>query len=257
MTPRPDASAKLKQAAPKQGPNRIILGGVVAAVAIIAVVVAVILGSGGSSGGTGGSTPGTGGGSAAVPAGATGKGGGIVANTSAVKAGAPTLDLYEDFQCPICGRFEKEQGAQVAAMARAGDIKLVVHMMSFLDTNLGNDASVRSAAAAACAADQGKFLDYHGVVYANQPSQEGAGYTDADLMGFATKAGLSGSALTAWTSCFDAKKHIGYANDVETAAEKAGVFSTPTVKLNGRALSTQQLLTDPQYLTAQIKAATK
>ena len=248
MTSRPDASAKLKAAAPKQGPNRILIGGVVAAVAIIGIVLAVILGS--SSNGSSGAS-----GSSALPQGATGTGGGIVANASTAKAGAPTLDLYEDFQCPVCGKLEQAFGQQVSTMAKAGDIKLVVHMMSFLDAKLGNDASVRAAAAAACAADQGKFLDYHGVVYANQPAQEGAGYTDADLMGFASKAGISGSALTTWTTCFDTKTHLGYAKDVETAAEKAGVFSTPTLKLNGKDLPLQQL--SQQYLTDQVKAATK
>ena len=254
MTPRPDASARIKAAAPKQGPSKIIIGGVVAAVAIIAIVIAVILGAGGS-GGTGSGTSASGSSGAALPVGATGQGGGIVANAATAKAGAPTLDLYEDFQCPVCGKLEQVFGKQIASMAQAGDIKLVVHMMSFLDAKLGNDASVRSAAAAACAADQGKFLDYHGVVYANQPAQEGAGYTDADLMGFASKAGISGSALTAWTKCFDAKTHQGYATAVETAAERAGVFSTPTLKLNGKDLPLQQL--SQQYLTDQVKAATK
>jgi len=247
MTSRPDASAKLKAAAPKQGPNRILIGGIVAAVAILGIVLAVILGSSSGSSGTSGSS--------ALPQGATGTGGGIVANASTAKAGAPTLDLYEDFQCPVCGKLEQVFGQQISSMAKAGDIKLVVHMMSFLDAKLGNDASVRAAAAAACAADQGKFLDYHGVVYANQPAQEGAGYTDADLMGFASKAGISGSALTTWTKCFDARTHLGYAKDVETAAEKAGVFSTPTLKLNGKDLPLQQL--SQQYLTDQVKAATK
>jgi len=248
MTSRPDASAKLKAAAPKQGPNRILIGGIVAAVAILGIVLAVILGS--SSGGSSGAS-----GSSALPQGATGTGGGIVANAATAKAGAPTLDLYEDFQCPVCGKLEQVFGKQITSMAQSGDIKLVVHMMSFLDAKLGNDSSVRAAAAAACAADQGKFLDYHGVVYANQPAQEGAGYTDADLMGFASKAGLSGSALTTWTKCFDARSHMGYAKDVETAAEKAGVFSTPTLKLNGKDLPLQQL--SQQYLTDQVKAATK
>jgi protein-disulfide isomerase len=248
MTSRPDASAKIKAAAPKQGPNRILIGGIVAAVAILGIVLAVILGS--SSGGSSRAS-----GSSALPQGATGTGGGIVANASTAKAGAPTLDLYEDFQCPVCGKLEQVFGQQISSMAKAGDIKLVVHMMSFLDAKLGNDSSVRAAAAAACAADQGKFLDYHGVVYANQPAQEGAGYTDADLMGFASKAGISGSALTTWTKCFDAKTHLGYAKDVETAAEKAGVFSTPTLKLNGKDLPLQQL--SQQYLTDQVKAATK
>ena len=247
MTSRPDASAKIKAAAPKQGPNRILIGGIVAAVAILGIVLAVILGSSSGSSGTSGSS--------ALPQGATGTGGGIVANASTAKAGAPTLDLYEDFQCPVCGKLEQVFGQQISSMAKAGDIKLVVHMMSFLDAKLGDDSSVRAAAAAACAADQGKFLDYHGVVYANQPAQEGAGYTDADLMGFASKAGISGSALTTWTKCFDARTHLGYAKDVETAAEKAGVFSTPTLKLNGKDLPLQQL--SQQYLTDQVKAATK
>ena len=247
MTSRPDASAKIKAAAPKQGPNRILIGGIVAAVAILGIVLAVILGSSSGSSGTSGSS--------ALPQGATGTGGGIVANASTAKAGAPTLDLYEDFQCPVCGKLEQVFGQQISSMAKAGDIKLVVHMMSFLDAKLGNDSSVRAAAAAACAADQGKFLDYHGVVYANQPAQEGAGYTDADLMGFASKAGISGSALTTWTKCFDAKTHLGYAKDVETSAEKAGVFSTPTLKLNGKDLPLQQL--SQQYLADQVKAATK
>ena len=248
MTARPDASARIKAAAPRQGPNRIVIGGVVVAVAIIGIVAAVILagrGSGGQGAAKGGS----------LPVGATGTGGGIVANAATAKAGAPTLDLYEDFQCPVCGKLEQLFGPQISSMAKAGDIKLVVHMMSFLDDKLGNDASVRSAAAAACAADQGKFLDYHGVVYANQPAQEGTGYTDAQLMAFAGKAGISGSALTSWTSCFDARKHLGYAKDVETASEKAGVFSTPTLKLAGKDLPLDQL--SEQYLTDQVKAATK
>jgi protein-disulfide isomerase len=248
---RPDASAKIKAATPRQGPSKIIIGGVVAAVVIIGVVIAVILGSstGAGSGGTGAS------GSSALPAGATGTGGGIVANAATAKPGAPTLDLYEDFQCPICGQLEKLFGPQISTMAKSGDVKLVVHMMSFLDNNLHNDASVRSAAAAACAADAGKFLDYHGVVYANQPSKEGQGYTDDQLRQFASKAGLSGAALTAWDKCFTDKTHLGYAQDVETAAEKAGVFGTPTLKLNGKDLPLQNL--SPQYLTDQVKAATK
>ena len=42
---------------------------------------------------------------------------------------------------------------------------------------------------------------------------------------------------------------------LHAAAEKAGVFSTPTLKLNGKDLPLQQL--SQQYLTDQVKAATK
>ena len=129
------------------------------------------------------------------PSAATGPGGGIVVNPGKAKPGAPTLDLYEDFQCPICGQLEKLFGAQIRSLAAAGDVKLVTHTMSFLDDNLHNDSSLRAASAAACAADAGRFGPYHDAVYAGQPAKEGQGYTDAQLEGFAKTAGITGSGL--------------------------------------------------------------
>ena len=73
-------------------------------------------------------------------------------------ANVPTLDLYEDFQCPICAEFEQRFGADITSLAEKGQVKLVYHTLSFLDDNLRNDSSNRAANAAACAADQDKFL---------------------------------------------------------------------------------------------------
>lgn len=248
---RPDASAKIQAAAPRKGHRRSVIAAIVAAVVVVGVGLAVLIGVNSSSP----DKTVTSGSASAQPVGATGLGGGIVANTSAVKANAPTLDLYEDFQCPICGQLEKFFGAQIGSMAKAGDIRLVVHMMSFLDAKLGNDSSVRAASAAACAADAGKFYAYHDVVYANQPSTEGQGYTDAQLKDFAAKAGLTGAALSKFDSCYAAGTHTAYVKAVETASEQAGVFGTPTLKLNGKTLELSKLT--PQYLTDQVKAATK
>jgi protein-disulfide isomerase len=241
---------KARAAAPRQGANRAVIGAVVAVLVIVGVVVAILLGSGGSAS-PGGSTAT----SSALPAGATGPGGGIVVNPGKARAGAPTLDLYEDFQCPICGQLEKLFGAQIRSMAAAGDMKLVTHTMSFLDDNLKNDSSLRAASAAACAADAGKFGPYHDAVYAGQPAKEGQGYTDAQLQTFATQAGITGSALTTWKQCVKSGQHTAYAQAVQTQSEKDGVFGTPTLKLNGTVLDLQKLT--PAYLTAQVKAATK
>jgi protein-disulfide isomerase len=163
------------------------------------------------------------------------------------------VDLYEDFQCSNCGNLEKAMGAQIRTLAQAGQIKLVVHMLSFLDTNLKNDSSTRAANAAACAADVGKFLPYHAAVFAGQPS-EGVGYTDAQLTAFAKTAGITGTALTTWQKCTTAHQHAQYVTDVQTAAEKAGVNSTPTVMLNGKDIT--QTLTSPAALLAAVKSAT-
>jgi protein-disulfide isomerase len=245
---RPDAKKKIATVTPKKGPNPVVIGAVVAAVLIVGVVVAILIGTSGKT-----NTPSAG---SADPVGIVANdGGGILANAATAKSNAPTVDLYEDFQCPTCGALEKAMGPTFASMAKTGEIKLIVHTLSFLDDNLKNDSSKRSANAVACASDAGKFLEYHAAVFAAQPAQEGAGYTDAQLTAFATEVGITGPALTTWQKCTTSGQHDQYVADTQTNAEKAGVSSTPTVKLDGKDIT--RTLTTVEALVAQVKAATK
>jgi protein-disulfide isomerase len=178
---------------------------------------------------------------------------GIVVNPDA-PASVPTMDLYVDYQCPVCALFEREFGQQVTQMADQNHVKLVVHTLSFLDDNLNNDSSNRAANAAACASDQGKFLPYHNAVFAGQPTHEGDGYTDEQLKTFATTAGITGSAQQAWQQCYDKREHNQYVQSVQTQAEKDGVNGTPTIKLNGKQVDLRTL-TSAQALADAVKAA--
>ena len=245
---RPDAKKKIATVTPKKGPNPVVIGAVVAAVLIVGVVVAILIGSSGKT-----NTPSAG---SADPVGIVANdGGGILANAATAKSNAPTVDLYEDFQCPTCGALEKAMGPTFASMAKTGEIKLIVHTLSFLDDNLKNDSSKRSANAVACASDAGRFLEYHAAVFAAQPAQEGAGYTDAQITEFANTAGITGPALTTWQRCTSSGQHAQYVLDTQTAAEKAGVNSTPTLKLDGKDIT--KTLTTPEALITQVKLATK
>jgi protein-disulfide isomerase len=180
-------------------------------------------------------------------------GAGIVVNPGA-PASVPTLDLYEDFQCPVCAAFERQFGASVNQIADQNQAKVVVHMLSFLDDNLGNDSSNRAANAAACASDAGRFMPYHGAVFAGQPAKEGQGYTDAQLTSFATAAGITGSALDTWQKCYDNRTHNQYVESVQTQSDMVGINGTPTIKINGRTLELSAL-TSPQALADAVKAA--
>ncbi|MEP7017551.1 MAG: thioredoxin domain-containing protein [Actinomycetota bacterium] len=245
---RPDVSKKIAKATPKKGPNPVVIGAVVAAVLVVGVVVAILIGTSGKT--SGGSA------AAAVPAGVIGgDGGGIFVNAKTAKSNAPTLEVYEDFQCPTCGALEKAMGPTFTSMANAGEIKFVVHSLSFLDDNLKNDSSKRASNAAACASDAGKYLAYHALVFAAQPAQEGAGYTDAQLTQFASEAGITGAALTTWQKCTTSGQHAQYVADVQDSAGRAGVNSTPTVKLDGKDIT--NTLSTPEALVALVKAATK
>jgi protein-disulfide isomerase len=222
---RPDASTKIAKVTPKNGPNVVLIGAVVALAVVVAVVVAIVIGNNSKGPKS----------AQSIPVGVVGgTGGGILVDPAAANTKVPTLDVYLDFQCPLCGGFEKAFGTPLTSLAKAGEIKYVVHMLSFLDTKLGNDSSTRAANAAACAADVGKFGEYHTAVFAGQPANEGDGYTDAQLTEFATTAGITGPALTTWQQCTTSGKHRQYVTDVADTSGRAGVNGTPTVKLNGK-----------------------
>ncbi|WP_432563260.1 DsbA family protein [Kineococcus sp. SYSU DK003] len=162
----------------------------------------------------------------AVPPSASGNGAGLVlAGTPA--AGAPTVDVWLDYQCPYCARFEAAAGDAVVELASSGQATVVVHTLTFLDGNLGNDSSQRAAEAAAAADAQGRFAEYNQVVFANQPEQEGTGYTDAQLRDFAEQAGVPD--LEAWQAAVDGHAYRDYVTSIADSQQEAGVQGTPTV----------------------------
>ncbi len=240
--PRPDASAKLAATAPKGG-NRGTIAIVVALFAVVAVATAIFLGARGSGSNATGAQ--------SIPKGAAALGEPMVVNPSA-PANVPTLVIYEDPQCPACAQLDALYGPTIAELAKTNAAKVVVHTMTFLDTNLKTDHSRRAAQAAYCAADQGRFLEYMTEIYAGQPAREGDGWTDVQLEAFAIKAKVAD--LPTWQSCVKAKTYAAHADAVAENSLKSGVNGTPTVKINGTVL---KLTGNPAELTAAVKAATK
>jgi len=163
--------------------------------------------------------------SAKIPASVSAdRGYGIVFNDEL--KGVPVLDIYEDFQCPVCAQFEKLQGDYIESLITAKKATVVYHTLSFLGPE-----SVNAANAAACSADQGKFLQYHRALYANQP-QENTGVWSTDVLGVLGQA--AGIMSKEFTSCVNDMAYQGWVNNVATAGAKANVNSTPTVFINGK-----------------------
>lgn len=172
-----------------------------------------------------------------VPAGGRPDGDGVVLYPEvAAQPGAATVDIYEDFQCPYCAQFERRNGAAVKSLAREGRVIVVVHMMTFLDENFGNDSSRRAANAAFAASDAGHFADFHSTVFANQPD-EGAGYTDDDLLSFGRQAGIDGAAFDTFTAAVRDATYAEYVAATEESAETNGVQGTPGFFIDGRQIA--------------------
>ncbi|WP_432497517.1 DsbA family protein [Kineococcus auxinigenes] len=196
----------------------------------------------------------------ATPPSATAPDGGYLLAGDAA-AGAPTLDVWLDYQCPYCAQFEAAAGGALQELAASGQARVVVHTLSFLDQNLGNDSSTRAAEGAAAADAQGRFAEYSEEVFARQPEREGTGYTDEELRAAARAAGVTD--LEAWSQAVEEDTYLGYVRRVQESMAEAGVRGTPTVQLTPdggetRELDSNQLLgADPgAYLREQVARAT-
>ena len=243
-----DRAAKIQavqKATSTGGANKIVIAGIVAILAIVFAVGGVIwnqkanesdVAAGGNS----------------VPAGAS-VDGGLVTNASVkLVDGAPTLALYEDFQCPNCKAFEGAFGSAIKEIADSGKAKVSYHILNFLDER-GTNQSTMVANGAFCALDQGKFMEFHNAAYAGQ-YPEGDTVTLDQVSTFATAAGLSGDALKTWQTCVKVGKYTNFIKDTNTAAFKIANFKgTPTVILNGEMLT----LSTPEALTKAVTDAAK
>jgi protein-disulfide isomerase len=204
---------------------------------------------------------------AALPKGASSETFGIRVGPAWTAANAdtvPTLELWEDFQCPACDQFEKASGSKLDELVAAGKVRLEYRPTLFLDDNLtaqntaaGNpQSSLRATIAFGCAADQDVAQAFHKAVFAAQPAQEGTGYSAADLTAAAQAVGLAGEKLTNFIECTTNRVYEDWAKNSFDQFTKNGITSTPTAILNGKELTSETLF-DPTALEKAILDAAK
>jgi len=238
-------------AAKQQRLNRIIgVGAAVLVVVLIAVFVGVLLQNQ--------SQQAVNSSSAITPPNATSDGKAVVVSPGVAKQGAPVVELFFDYQCPVCKQFESIYGSTLNTLAASGDIELHYRTMNFLDANLANDASLRAGIAATCADTVGQYSAFHNEIYAEQPATEGEGYTDATLRAtIPAKIGITGDSLTTFQSCYDKQATKAFVTtmgdlgvqDMQTVTKQV---ATPTVFVNGKNLPFSGL-GDPTGLLDLIK----
>jgi protein-disulfide isomerase len=183
--------------------------------------------------------------------------------TSADEAKLPTLEIWEDFQCPACKQVEAVSGTQIQALADDGKVKLLYRPATFLDTSLAADntangnpnSSARATSAWGCAIDAGKTGEYHTAVFDIQPADEGVGYSDQQLIDLGTTVGIAGDDLATYTKCVQDGSYLAWSANSNQEFTSGGVGGTPTAYLNGVELNGSDLA-DIEGLTQKIDAAT-
>ena len=148
-----------------------------------------------------------------------------------VGSGPVVVDLYEDFMCPVCDQFETQTGATIKQLLSEKKITVRYHPVSILDrASNGTQYSTRAAGAAAAAAVAGKFVEYHDVLYANQPAEGSDGLTDARLIELDRSVGLGDAFATA----VDDRTYDAWVTKVTETFSARGYTGTPTIVVAGK-----------------------
>ncbi len=148
--------------------------------------------------------------------------------------GAPTLEIFSDYNCPNCKTAELTMTQTMDDLASAGKINLMVHSLQF-----EHASSHLAAVGAACADYAGKFADYNLQLFLNQ-STDGSGFTSTMLRETIPAAiGLTGTDLTTFQTCLDNQATGNFVDDEAAYAAKQKVSSTPQFRLDGKDITSQ------------------
>jgi protein-disulfide isomerase len=182
----------------------------------------------------------------------------VVDRNTAGDPNAPIkIEEFADYQCPFCERFfEQTEPLLVEHYVATGKVQLVYRSMgNWVSRNVGGGRteSQDSAAAAYCAADQGKFWEMHDALFANVLGEDVGSFTDRRLAAIAEKVGLD---MTEFNDCYNSGK---YADEVQQDLEDgtaAGITGTPgfliTYTVNGET-KTQTISGAESFSTFQVK----
>lgn len=144
-----------------------------------------------------------------------------------------TVVIFEDFMCPFCGAFEQLSSAELEQAAGEGKVRVLYHVLSFLDDASSTDYSTRATNAMAVVLDEAGSevaKKFHDLLFQNQPEEGGPGLSDAQLIELAVEAGAEESDIEDGISDLVFEQWVINGTD---DANKDGVTGTPTVRVNG------------------------
>jgi len=143
-------------------------------------------------------------------------------------ANAPvTLVEFSDFQCPFCQRVMPT----LKRLKEAYGDRIRIVWKDFPLTQIHPEA-FKAAEAGNCAREQGKFWEFHDVLFGNQQALQ-----PEHLKKYAADLGMN---VTTFATCLDTAKHNDRVQAQMGVGSSLGVSSTPAAFINGRLVSGAQ-----------------
>lgn len=162
---------------------------------------------------------------------------------------------YSDYQCPYCKMYwENTEHLIVENYVKTGKVYFTARSLgNWISDGAGgglrNYESQNAAMAAYCAGDQGKFWEYHDILYANQDGENQGTFDRKYLLDFAGELGLDNETFR---SCLDGRKYaelvkqdgLDGEKDITGAPNYEGKgYGTPSFLINGKLISGSQPFT--------------
>jgi protein-disulfide isomerase len=178
-----------------------------------------------------------------------------MSGTSMGDPNAPVkMDVWEDFQCSGCMYYSMNLEPQIIQnYVETGKIYYTFHFMAFIDGGAGE--SHQAANAAMCANEQGRFWDYHDMLFANWTGENVGDYSDIRLVAYAEQIGLD---MTAFKKCFEANTYANQISQDAQVGSDMGVPPTPGIFVNGQMVVSskgQNLIPSFDDISSAIEAA--
>ena len=147
-----------------------------------------------------------------------------------------TIVEFSDYQCPFCKRFYDETLPQIQATYE-GRLRFVYR--DFPLTAIHTDAQ-KAAEASECADDQGRFWEYHALLWANQQ--------ELDVASLKAYAGELGLDTATFDDCLDSGKNTQEVQKDYSDGISYGVTGTPWFFINGQQLPGAQPFSEFQTM---------
>jgi protein-disulfide isomerase len=144
------------------------------------------------------------------------------------------VEEFSDFQCPYCKQFATEvEPTLVKDYVETGKIQVIFTPFSFLGPE-----SIKAAEAAYCAADQGKFWEYHDLLFESQNGENKGTFSRNMFVQLANDLKLD---TAAFEGCIDNGTNAKKVTDNVTYGQSKGVNGTPYFLVNDKLVDSSQL----------------
>ena len=128
---------------------------------------------------------------------------------------------FGDYQCEMCHSwFHNTRGTIIDNYVDTGKVNIIFVDLAFL----GSDSPI-AAQATHCANDQGKYWEYHSILYYKQEGIDNGWASKSMLKEYASELKLDSDQFA---GCIDSAKYASYIQDSYNAAVAVKVSATPT-----------------------------